>query len=807
MGSASSRNSVRRIVSLFTIMGLLIPMLTFFPPSNASAATASVVANVHLCPYDLTGLTVYEIAPLCPDQATGLPVTLDNGSGIVLNSTTDGSGLASFTNIDPGISTFYLYPAGVSGYDGRVAGCKEEDGVGNEVSPYTLMPIGGLGDVNFFFHADGNMVYCDFFLYTPGVTPPAPTTYGEVQVNKITCPQGFDGYSADIYGLAAGCQDATQVVTFTLTDSLGASSDATTPGAAVNLATWQNVPSGSLTITEAPLADYGDPRVFCKNIQLAGPEDPETEVGVSNYAITTELKNGYDILYCDWFNISYTEPKVDITINKHLCPDGYGSSDLDELYANCNETYDPVTFKLDGASSGNPGDQTTGDVIPNGVQWTNMDPDTWYILEFLPDGWGEPIVYCTLTEQASGTPGTPALTPVEPRDEGWRITYTVDEGYDLSCDWFNTTGSPYVGISLHKYGCPTTYEQNWTLNDFYQYCNIIVQGAKFTVSGPDSFTDTQTLSGIDLSWDQLAPGDYSVQELQPAVFSGSAVFCTVGDSTGNDGSYEFVDTSSNTLDWSLDVGEYLDCYWYNLPRPVATIDPNAPATLTIVKFTCPEAYDPLATGADPSDDCGDPVDGITFSVIGNNNASLDGETGDDGDGTVTFDDLKAGNYLLQETYPEGVENAFIWSCTSDVRVFNYPFAPFARIDASGTLKFNVVAGETMECDWYNVPTPTDDGVAVAITVLECTNGQVPSSACDPAEEGTGVSLTSVSGDEDPIDIETDADGLAEGNVPADEYEVDADQAICFADSDAITADGTLDVSGPDPVELTVYICS
>ena len=803
------RLSIRRFFSFLAVLGLLIPMLTMFPPGNASAATASVVANVHLCDYDLSGLTVYEIAPLCANQATNLPVTLDNGSGIVVTNNTDASGLVSFNNIDPGISTFYLYPAGVTGYDGRVAGCKEEDGIGNDVSPYTLLPIGGLGDVNFFFHADGNMVYCDFFLYTPGVTPPPPTTYGDVTVNKITCPEGFDGYSADIYDLASNCQDATQIVSFSLTDSQSNTSTSVTPGSVVNLATWSNVPSGMLTITEDPLDGYGMPRAFCKNSQIAGTEDPEEEVAVSGTTINVELKNGYDSLYCDWFNIAYDATDVQVRIDKYLCPDSYASTDLNDLYADCTEPFDPVTFKLDGASSGNPGDQTTGDVIPGGVLWTGLDADTWYILEFLPDGYSDPIVYCQIYDTGSGTAGDYMQMPLETTDDGYRINYDLSDGQQLLCAWFNRTGSPYGQIAIHKYGCPQTYDQDWTLNDFYQYCNIIVQGAKFTITGPADLEDTQTLTGIDLIWSQLPEGDYTISELQPAVFQGSAIFCASGDQTGNDGNYQFVNTTDNKLPWSLGAGEYLDCYWYNLPKPVATIDPNAPATFIITKFTCPEAYDPLEQGANPGDDCGDPVDGITFSVIGNQNATLSGETGDDGDGKVAFDDLKAGNYLIQETYPEGVEQAFIWTCTSDVRVFNYPFAPFARIDATGTLKFNVVAGETLECDWYNVPSPEDsgDGVDVSITVLQCASGQIPSSACDPADEGTGVSLTATSGNEDPIDLETDADGLAEGNVPADEYDVDADQPICFADSNAITADGTLDVSGPDPVDLTVYICS
>src|SRR3954453_11295884 len=172
------RRSVR-LVSLFALLALLVPLLGFYNPPLASAGTASVTANVHLCPYDLSGLDVYSIAPLCTSQASGSPVTLDNGSGIVQTLHTDASGPVTFS-VDPGSSTFYLYPSLVSPYVGEMAGCSEKDNVGNDVTAYSLMQIGGLGDVHFFFGAQTNMWYCDFFLYDPTVPPPPPTTYGSV---------------------------------------------------------------------------------------------------------------------------------------------------------------------------------------------------------------------------------------------------------------------------------------------------------------------------------------------------------------------------------------------------------------------------------------------------------------------------------------------------------------------------------------------------------------------------------------------------------------------------------------------------
>jgi hypothetical protein len=825
MSSVSQRRPLRRLLTLFALLGLLVPMLAAYNPPSALADTVSVTANVHLCPYDLTGLDVYTIAPLCTSQAIGDIVTLDNGSGVVLTLNTDGSGLATFSNVDAGISTFYLYAGAVPPYNGVVAGCKQEDGTGTDLVPYALMPIGGLGDVNFFFAAGAASEYCDFFLFQPGVTPPAPTTYGTVTLNKITCPDGFDGYSADIYGLAQNCQDVSKVVSFSLTDSTGATSNATTPGSGVNLATFANVPSGALTIVETPVPDYGLPRVFCKNSKITGEEDPEDEVGVTDTTVNVELKNGYDDLYCDWFNISYTEPKIDITVTKHKCTDGYSGTDLNDLYANCTEPFDPLSFKLDGASSGNPGEQTTGDVIPGGVQWTQMDPDTWYIQEMVSTtDFGLPIVYCKLTAQADGSVSTDDQIPVETRDDGYRISYQVDAGYNLSCDWFNLKSSPYVGIYIHKYGCPANWQQNWTLNDYYQYCQTIVQGAVFHASGSGG-DNSQPLSGIDLAWENMAPGDYVVGESQPSGWSGSVVYCSVGTYNGSQADYSQMNLS-DSLEFpvTLTDNQYIDCYWYNLlkqqPVSQATVDPNAPATLTIVKYTCDESYDPLAIGANPETDCSDTTDHITFTVLGSSNASVKGKTGDDGDGTVTFSGLKPGSYLLRESYPDLVENAFIWTCDSDYRVFNYPFAPFARIDASGTTKISLIAGETLTCAWYDVPSPkpevtpdadttspTGGEVDVNFTVLQCASGQIPSSACDPADEGTGVSLTSSDGAGGPIDFETDADGKANGSVDEGVYDLDADSSVCFAESDAMSDDGTLDLTSGDPADVTVYLCS
>ncbi len=812
MHSFRRRRLARSIVTLIAVMGVMLAALGWYTPQPARAQTASLLINNHLCPNPISSIDMIDLAPNCPGVGSNWSFTVTHTGGLYQQTLqTDASGMASFGSMPAGV--YRIDGATTPDFSKVAVYCNVKDGLGNDVTGWLY----GYAD-NYYTELniaqDGYMGYCDWWWYNPGATP-QPTT-GSVMINKIDCPPGYDVTNVSIYDLAATCHGQGQYE-FSLTDANAGNQSGTTPGSGLNTVSFSNVPSGPMLITEDAPGDYLQPRVFCKNQKLTGEEDSEDEVPVNNFAINPTLKQGYDNLYCDWFNVPSPD-KVNITITKYECPDGFVSSDPSQLTSTCTEPYNPVTFKLDGASSGNPGDQDTGSVIPNGVQWTNMDADTWYITEFLPQGHNQPIIFCSVTDHANNSQTGPQQQSPEQVQDGYRLTYTLDGGTALSCDWFNTKGTPTTTtgtISIHKYGCPEGYDTSWDLQQWSQFCTTIVQGASFTVSS-GSTSDEQQLTGIDLTWEQLAPGDYTVTETQPSAWSGSVVYCASG--TGDTlGSYESADVTDNGISDTLESGELLDCYWYNLakPRPVATIDPNAPATLTIVKFTCKEDYDPLAQDAKPAKDCDEKTDDITFSIIGAKNASISGKTGDDGEGTVTFKNLKPGSYLLQETYPEHTQKAFIWSCESSTRVHDYPFAPFARIDETGMIKVSLTPGETLKCDWYNVPSPPEEeatpsaaggDVAVTIDVFMCPTHAVSPASCDPVEAGVGISLTSTSGNGEPIDLETDDTGVATGSVPADEYDVDADEMICFAESPAFTSTNTLDLTSEDSADVQIYFC-
>ena len=813
MQSFRHRRFARSTLSTFAVLGLLLTALSWYSPQPARAQTASLLINNHICPDPVTSIDMIDLAPVCQGIGSNWSFIATHTGGQYQQSLdTDGSGFASFGGMPAGV--YRIEGAWTPDYASTVVYCKVEDGLGNEVVSFFDRPTDLQGNywmTELELAQDGYMGYCDWFQYTFQ----AQTT-GDVLINKHGCPVGFDAYAASIFDLAANCHEQ-PVADFNMIDANGGAWTGSTPGSGLNSVSWTGVPSGPMVIHENLPAGMGEPRVFCKNSKLTGEEDPQEEAPVNNAEINPTLKDGYDFLYCDWFNIP-EEMRVKVTVIKHLCPEGYLSSDPSELAANCDEPYDPITFKLDGASSGNPGDQETGQVVPNGVEWTDLEGDTWYITEFLPDGLGEPIVFCKLIYGIDGSESANQQQPVESVEDGVRITYTVDPGFNLYCDWFNITDTPYVGIYIHKYGCPEGYEDSWTLEQWSQFCTTVVRDTTFVVEAADGTSYDQNLNGIDLAWELLPPGEYRITEQPAAIWTGSAIFCAVGSYNGDLDSWGRLDISGSAFPWTLNDYEYLDCYWYNLPktRPVASVDPNAPANLTIVKSTCPEDYDPLAEQANPDKDCDDLTDDVRFSLIGSRNASVEGVTGDDGDGTVSFGDLKPGSYLLRETWPENVREAFISSCESDFRVFDYPFSPFARIDDTGTIKISLIPGETLVCYWFNVPSPpeaeaTPDAstgeVEVTINVFECASGAVNPSACDPVGDGIGVSLTSTNGDGEPIDFETDDSGVATGSVDADEYDIDADQTICFADSSVFTADGTLDLADSEAVEVSVYLCA
>ena len=100
--------------------------------------------------------------------------------------------------------------------------------------------------------------------------------------------------------------------------------------------------------------------------------------------------------------------------------------------------------------------------------------------------------------------------------------------------------------------------------------------------------------------------------------------------------------------------------------------------------------------------------------------------------TISFTALEAGDYRLVQQTPDTIALSYISQCTSTARKFDYPFSPFAIIEPGGRLNFQLLPGEELTCDWYNVQAAPAETAALTITAYDCSGDVLGSDICDLA---------------------------------------------------------------------------
>ena len=91
-----------------------------------------------------------------------------------------------------------------------------------------------------------------------------------------------------------------------------------------------------------------------------------------------------------------------------------------------------MAFKLDGASTGNPGEQLTD---ANGqAGWSGMEADYYYLTEEVPAGFGRPVVFCSYYDPAAFQDREYDRYSVSAEN---RIEFDLADGEYIACVWFN----------------------------------------------------------------------------------------------------------------------------------------------------------------------------------------------------------------------------------------------------------------------------------------------------------------------------------------------------------------------------------
>ncbi len=467
-----------------------------------------------------------------------------------------------------------------------------------------------------------------------------------------------------------------------------------------------------------------------------------------------------------------------VQINKLGCEEDY-DGDYYQLAANCWPMDAPFTVS-----------SSVGESAYNG-SFTDEQVGAGYIsiTESIPDGYGEPWIFC----DGYFADGSESGFSQYWSSEG-ELQHELQPGEWFYCDWFNVPGDFHAeeendgSIYINKHDCPLNYDA--TDKDYYDLaadCQGTMNGVKFdlTVEGnPVQSESTGDEIESAVNFEELFPGDYEVTEEIPAGYDTPVVFCTNHDVTGAElAQYYQADVLNGSTELTLNEGEYIFCDWFNFPSDHGGI--------TIQKWECPEG---LAFAVEPTLEdylaaCTGYMNGVEFELSYPDDDLALGQiktTGDDGDGTVIFGGVQPGNIVIAEEIPSGYGDPVVfcgWGAIYDAdgEGGNPPIAidgivPLQSLPG-GVLEQEMYPNEGMYCDWFNFP--HYDG-EIDIYKWECPVGFDAYDAnldelmveCDQAMSGIDFTLNELGdGGQELVGIEnTDADGFAGfDNVEAGNY--------------------------------------
>ncbi len=229
-----------------------------------------------------------------------------------------------------------------------------------------------------------------------------------------------------------------------------------------------------------------------------------------------------------------------------------------------------------------------------------------------------------------------------------------------------------------------------------------MDGVEFTLSeyqraGPRCQADRMLMAQAPSSGTLRPLHGYTVTETVPDGFATPVKYCWVtneADTTPYNAPAE-----GASIDLEVAPGDHFECWWINIPD-------QGDGSIHINKFTCPEGYDPYAQGIDPFVDCPVVTNGIEF-LLNDADAQVTGQVFD---GAVNWTGLSAGTYYVDETEPAGTAAIFIWDCQGN----DTPMIQGSPISSGPFLLIELMPGDHIVCNWFNVPEAPDTGTVTVV---------------------------------------------------------------------------------------------
>ena len=700
---------------------------------------------------NLQDLSVYQNECLTEQSGVEFTVDGDNGSQMV-TSVAGGVQIPGLTGI---ISIAETVP---DGYGVPAAFCQVSAAEGPQSQqlggPYATVQFSGDEDA-----------YCWFYNL-----PDHSTT---VTIYKWECPEGTLYGQTDSY-YSAECATEQPGVPFTITDdnrTQNTTSD--TNGRQIDGLV------GEFTITEDVPSSFGNPAIFCQLLNDA----TSTDYSSTSPSVTLPA-NSTDDYQCWFYNIP--EPTTSVTIYKWICPVGTDLGQTHSYYgAECATEQPGVPFTItDDTGTQN----TTSDT--NGRQIDGLVGE-FTITEDVPSGFGNPAIFCQLLNDANSTDYSSSSPSV---------TLPANSTDDYQCWFYNIPQDPST-VDIYKWECPEGSVPEPTVQWHQDNCVTPMNGVEFTLTDTSGVRSMNTAGGM-VSFTDVPTGPIQISETIPSGYSNQVfLVCqfTYADGTGT-GQYS-PSAINGTYNTSIDQpGSYFRCDWYNYPV--------GPGEITVYKWTCPEGYDRTAWGANPTVDCTQATNGITFQLTQPSpNPVLQSDTGDSINGAVYFGGLEPGDYTLEEILtPEQsaeMKDVFVWECYGLNSSAVHPMP----LSVGPTFNFTIVGGDNITCNWFNVPMPQYGWMVVS--KYNCTTQTyVKDVYCYTNQTGQEFNLqmwVNGTGWSTVQSGVTDVSGkLMFSNLDAGAYRlVEPNKQACMIKSSNITSGGFIGVNTGE--ETTVYV--
>lgn len=636
----------------------------------ALTGTASLTVYAYDCPagFDVNTVDANPQASCTPADGINLDLEdmIDDGGGWYFEIPTDGTGYDTITDLPEGRYT-------ITGYvrDGTTAtfawDCYDLTGSSSRTDPLAMGAILTL-DLD-----DGAQVRCDWFQVTGGA--------GRIVINNHACGYLVPAYTLGLEELGAQCTDDPGTMDFiAVADGYRESQPASkTP---LVLASFANVPSGSVSVGVDLPEGWATPIVYCQvYLENGSPVSPPAEANVSTRTASFLLEPG-QVVYCDWYNVA--QGFAEIHIASYACAPGFDAYAQD--VSTCAEDPGTVDFTVEGSRLYLETKPATG---ASAAAFTGVPSGKVTINETLPDGYGVPVVWCSVVAE-DGT-NVSSRSPMQV-GVGTSITRELSAGQVLNCDWFNVRGGSGM-VSIWKQSCPDGFDAHTaTRLELELQCNEPIGTVDFGLtSGSFSAFASSTNLFRYADFPAVPAGSLSVVQTPPGGYDDPVVYCRVQEPTKPVTPNERVDAvNGTTISWDLGPNQWLICEWYSAHETDSTV--------TVVKRECPAdvAYDRDQAFYEAT--CTQQHEGIDFTLT-HGKGTAAGTT--DAEGTVQWADVPLGPFSIQEHIPKEYGEPIVYCFAgSDISL-----AVFGRMDApGGHLESGLTAANTLyTCHWYNVP--------------------------------------------------------------------------------------------------------